>query len=88
MVTAALLLAGCTARFDVDGQAWTRPQASLPQVTLDEMDCARAASLARSTPETFVGGIADAVRTRIEDAQMSQAFARCMQAKGYRPVGT
>lgn len=80
------VLAGCAPRFDIGGGDWTRPEAGIRQVTIDEMDCARAAGHAYWTPESFVGGLADVVRVKMEDAQMTSAFNRCMEGKGYRPT--
>jgi hypothetical protein len=82
----ALALAGCAPRFDIGGGEWTRADMQVQQITLDEMECARAASRAYWTPESFVGGLADLVRVKIEDAQMTGAFSRCMERKGYQPA--
>jgi hypothetical protein len=77
-------LAGCAPQFDLGGADWTKADTQIQQVTLDEMECARLASRSYWTPESFVGGLADVVRVKIEDAQMSSAFTRCMESKGYR----
>jgi hypothetical protein len=55
-------------------------------VTVDEMECARIASRSYWTPESFVGGVADAVRAKVDDAQMTSAFNQCMERKGYEPA--
>lgn len=87
LVAAACVLAGCAApHFDVGGGDWAKSGAGVQQVSLDEMECARTASRAYSTPELFVGGLVDAVRVKIEDGQMTSAFARCMESKGYQPA--
>jgi hypothetical protein len=78
------LLSGCAPQFDIAGRDWTKPDTQVQDVTADEMECARLASRAYWTPESVVGGPADVVRVKIEDAQMSSAFRRCMEAKGYR----
>jgi hypothetical protein len=55
-------------------------------VTLDEMECVRVAREAGSTPELWVGGVADVVRYGIEESQRGGAYRSCMQAKGYQPA--
>jgi hypothetical protein len=85
VVGVACLLAGCAAQFDIGGGDWAKPGAQIQQTTLDEMECARVASRAYWTPESFVGGLADVVRVKVEDAQMTSAFSRCMESKGYQP---
>ena len=86
LAAAAALLGGCAPHFDIRGAEWTKPDAQLQQVTQDEMECARVASRSYWTPETFVGGVADAVRAKVDDAQMTDAFAECMESRGYRPA--
>ena len=80
-----LVLAGCAPHFDIGGGDWARPGSQIQQTTLDEMECARTASRAYWTPDLVVGGLVDVVRVKIEDAQMTSAFARCMESKGYQP---
>jgi hypothetical protein len=82
----ALALAGCAPHFDIGGGDWTKPGAGIQEVTLDEMECARAASRSYWTPDLIVGGLADLVRAKVEDAQMTGAYARCMESKGYQPA--
>jgi len=86
ILATAALLAGCTTRFDVGGGEWAKPGAQVPQITLDEMDCARTAVDARPFPDTIVGGLADIVAAKIQDVKMSLDFDRCMSAKGYQPA--
>ena len=86
IVTAAILVAGCTTRFDIGGGEWTKPGAQITQTTLDEMDCARVAVDARPFPDTIVGGLADIVAAKIQDVKMSRDFDRCMSARGYQPA--
>ena len=88
LAVTACLLVGCAPQFDIGGGAWGKPGAHIQQITLDEMDCARTASHAYWTPESVVGGLADVVRVKIEDSQMTGAFSRCMAGKGYRAVGS
>jgi hypothetical protein len=86
ILVAAALLTGCTTRFDVGGREWMKPGAQFAQVTLDEMDCARVAVDARPFPDTIVGGLADVVAAKIQDAKMSHDFDRCMSDRGYQPT--
>lgn len=86
IVAAAILLAGCTTRFDIGGDNWTRPGAQVAQTTFDEMECARVAVDARPFPDTIVGGLADIVAAKIQDVKMSRDFDRCMSARGYQPA--
>jgi hypothetical protein len=86
-VATVVLLAGCTTRFDISGREWTKAGTQLPQITQDEMDCARRAVDARWSPETFVGGLADIAAVKVEDLQMSGSFNGCMAGKGYQPAG-
>lgn len=80
------MLTACAPKFDIGGGDWTKSGAQIQQVTLDEMECARVASRAYWTPESFVGGLADVVRVKIEDGQMTSAFSQCMESKGYQPA--
>jgi len=86
VLVAAALLAGCTTRFDIGGREWTKPGAQLPQITLDEMDCARVAVDARPFPDTIIGGVADVVAAKMQDVKMSRDFDHCMNARGYQPT--
>jgi hypothetical protein len=86
VITAAVLLAGCTTRFDVGGGEWTKSGAQLPQTSQDEMDCARDAVDARPFPDTIVGGLADIAAARLQDIKMNRDFARCMTSRGYQPT--
>jgi hypothetical protein len=85
-VIVAFALAGCAPQFDVGGSDWAKSGAGIHQITLDEMECARTASRAYWTPESFVGGLVDVRRVKIEDSQMTSAFSRCMESKGYQPA--
>lgn len=84
VLATAALLAGCTTRFDIGGGEWAKPGAQINQTTLDEMDCARIAVDARPFPDTIVGGLADIVAAKLQDAKMSRDFERCMTARGYQ----
>jgi hypothetical protein len=85
VVAAAILVAGCTTRFDIGGGDWTRPDAQIAQTTFDEMECARVAVDARSFPDTIVGGLADVVAGKIQDIKMNRDFDHCMTGRGYQP---
>jgi hypothetical protein len=69
---------------DVAGRGWAKPSAGVQQVTLDEMDCARAAQGAGRTPDPILGGLVDVVRLVMESAQERATFERCMAGRGYR----
>jgi hypothetical protein len=86
VLAAVGLLAGCTTQFDIGGGEWTKPGALVPQVTQDEMECARTAVDARPFPDTIVGGVADVVAATLQDVKMSRDFERCMAGKGYQPA--
>jgi len=86
LLAVAALLAGCSTRFDIGGGEWTKPGTQVPQVTQDEMECARVAVDARPFPDTIVGGLADIVAARMQDIKMDRDFNRCMAAKGYHPA--
>jgi len=86
LVAAVCVLAGCAPMFDVGGGEWAKSGSGVQQTTLDEMECARTASRAYWTPESFVGGLADVVRVKVENTQMTSAFNRCMESKGYQPA--
>lgn len=88
IVAAAILVAGCTTRFDIAGSEWTKPGAQIPQTTFDEMECARVSVDARAFPDTIVGGLADIVAAKVQDIKMSRDFDRCMNARGYQPART
>jgi len=81
-----VLVTGCTTRFDIAGTEWKKPGAQIPQVTLDEMDCARLAVDARAFPDTIIGGLADIVAAKMQDSKMSHDFGRCMTERGYQPA--
>jgi hypothetical protein len=78
-------LAGCTVKYDLSGADWTKPDVMIQTVTLDEMECVRAAREAGSTPELWVGGLADVGRMVVEERQRGGAFHDCMLARGYQP---
>jgi hypothetical protein len=81
-----LALAGCAPHFDVGGSDWGKPDAHVQQTTLDETECARAASRAYWTPDLILGGLLDVVRVTVENGQMETSFDSCMHRKGYEPA--
>lgn len=83
-MVAAVLLAGCSAPLDVSGTGWRRAGADIGQVARDEMECVRAVSGAGETRESYVGGVADAVRHAVRERERLRAYDRCMQERGYR----
>jgi uncharacterized protein YceK len=86
LVAVGLLLAGCTRVLDVSGKEWRRVDASIQQVTYDEVDCARASERAGDLPDRIVGGVADMVVLPLEDKRRGAAYDHCMRTRGYEPV--
>lgn len=81
VVIAVILLSGCTT-MDLRLR-WTKPGVAPQQLTLDHMDCRRSSAAAGSTPESYVGGVIDAVRVEIESVQRTREYDRCMTERGY-----
>jgi hypothetical protein len=79
-------LAGCSVKYDLSGADWTKPGANIQTVTLDEMECVRAAREAGQTPELWVGGLVDVGRYVVEERQRAGAYRDCMQTRGYQPA--
>ncbi len=86
LAAALAVLTGCTAAFDVTGQEWTRPQATIQQVTLDQTECARTAYEAGWTPDLLLGGLLDVGRLAVENGRQAATYRRCMTDRGYRPT--
>jgi hypothetical protein len=85
MAAVAVVLAGCAPAFDVAGRDWTRPNTSVPQVTLDETSCTREAYDAGWTPDLLLGGFLDLERIVIQNVAQIFAYDRCMTQRGYQP---
>lgn len=85
LVAGALLGAGCTTT-SVVPQSWAKPDASVQQVTLDDVQCRRAAQTIGNGPGTIVGGVADAVVVTLQHVRREKTYARCMEANGYVPA--
>ena len=82
LVVIVALLAGCTRIIDVSGTEWRRANASLYQVTLDEVECARDTVNAGDLPDTIVGGVVDALFAELAvapDAEGSQGLQHIAQ---------
>lgn len=88
ILVALIGLTGCTFKYDLSGLDWTKPGALIQTVTLDEMECVRAAREAGSTPDLIVGGLVDVGRVAVEETQRASAYRQCMIAKGYQRVGS
>jgi hypothetical protein len=78
-----LILTGCSAKYDLAGTAWAKPNTLVQQVTLDEIDCAREAREASYTPDLIVGGVLDVGRYFYEERQRFGTYESCMAARGY-----
>ena len=78
-----MALAGCSAKYDLAGTAWTKPATMVQQTTLDEIDCAREAREAGYTPDLLVGGLVDVGRYFYEEHQRFGTYERCMTSRGY-----
>ena len=88
MVGGLVLLSGCTRVIDIAGTEWGRANTTLQQETWDEVECARETEGAGDLPESFIGGIVDAIMLPLEDARRGAAYDRCMVAKGYSPIAS
>ena len=86
LVMVVLLLAGCTRVLDVSGTEWRRANASIQQVTYDEVECARSSEPAGDLWDTIVGGLADLVVVPLEDKRRGASYDRCMRQRGYERV--
>ncbi len=86
LVTLMVTIVGCTIRHDLAGDTWVKPDATIQQVTLDEISCARDARDAGQTLDLVVGGVVDAGRYVAEERQRAGAYRDCVDAKGYAPT--
>ncbi|OGK99212.1 MAG: hypothetical protein A3E31_09415 [Candidatus Rokubacteria bacterium RIFCSPHIGHO2_12_FULL_73_22] len=86
LAVAAALLAGCSAKLEVAGTAWTRPNTMYQRITLDEIDCIRKARDLPKTTESWVGGAFDVGRLALEDRRLQSSYERCMTELGYTPA--
>jgi hypothetical protein len=83
VAVAALWLAGCAPAFDVAGREWAKPGTSIPQVTLDETNCARNAYAAGWTPDLVLGGVLDVGRIVVQNSAQTSTYRQCMRQRGY-----
>ena len=82
VVLAALIaLTGCTTIHDPSD--WTKPAATVQQITYDDMECERESRGIPGTPDLIVGGIVDISRIVIENGQREHIYKRCMKGRGY-----
>lgn len=87
MMKAALALAtllalpACTTIHDPSD--WTKPAATMQEVTFDDMECERASRDIPGTFDPIVGGVADIPRIMIENGQREHTYTRCMKDRGY-----
>jgi hypothetical protein len=82
VVLAALVaLTGCTTIHDPSD--WTRPAATVQQITYDDMECERQSRDIPGTPDLIVGGVVDVPRIAIENGQREHIYTRCMNDRGY-----
>jgi hypothetical protein len=88
LVVLAALAAGCAPAFDVTGRDWAKPGASVPQVTLDETQCARQGHRTGGTPDLLLGGILDLWRLGVEYGGQVADYTGCMTDRGYKPDGS
>ena len=86
LVVTLVVLAGCTRVLDISGSEWRKANASIQQVTYDQVECARATERAGDLPDTIVGGLADAIVRPMEDRKRGAAYDECMRSRGYEPV--
>jgi hypothetical protein len=83
VILALVSFGGCTAAFDVAGREWEKPGAGLPEVTLDQTECARSAYEAGDTPDLLLGGLLDVLRLARENSAQAGAYRDCMTSRGY-----
>ena len=83
LVGLVALLAGCAPAFDVAGREWSKPGASVPQVTLDQTQCARQGHRTGRTPDLVLGGILDAGRLGLERRAQTADYSGCLRDRGY-----
>lgn len=80
-LAALVALTGCTTIHDPS--EWTKPAATVQQITYDEMECERQSRDIRGTPDLIVGGVVDIPRIIIENGQREHIYTRCMKDRGY-----
>ena len=83
VVAAVVALGGCTRALDLSGREWDKPDADIRQVTFDEIECLRKVTDVGRTPESWIGGVADAVRFGLRESARARAYGDCMTFQGY-----
>lgn len=86
LLAVAVVLVGCTRILDIAGVEWRKANATIQQVTYDEVECARATESAGKLPDTIVGGVADMIVRPMEDRRRGAAYDECMRSRGYEHV--
>jgi hypothetical protein len=81
VLAAVVALTGCTTVHDPSD--WTKPAATVLQITYDDMECERQSRDISGTPDPIVGGIVDIPRIAIENGQREHIYTRCMKDRGY-----
>ena len=80
-LAALVALTGCTTIHDPSD--WTKPAATVMQITYDDMECERHSREIPGTPDLILGGVVDIPRIAIENGQREHLYTRCMQQRGY-----
>jgi hypothetical protein len=82
-LAAVFALSGCILTTVHDPSQWTKPAATVLQVTFDDMECERQSRDIPGTPDLIVGGIVDIPRIIIENDQRESIYNNCMKDRGY-----
>ena len=82
-LAAAVALSGCVTITVHNPADWTKPAATVLQVTFDDMECERQSRDIPGTHDLIVGGLADIPRIVIENNQRDSIYNRCMKDRGY-----
>jgi hypothetical protein len=82
-LVAAVALSGCITTTVHDPSDWTKPSATVQQITFDDMECERLSRDIPGTPDLIVGGIVDIPRIVIENGQREDIYNKCMKDRGY-----
>ena len=80
-LAALVALSACTTVHDP--AEWSKPAASMQQITFDDMECERLSRDIPGTPDLIVGGVVDIPRIAIEHGQREHIYTRCMTDRGY-----
>jgi hypothetical protein len=80
-LAALVALSGCTTIHDPGH--WSKPAASVLEITFDDMECERQSRDIPGTHDLIVGGVIDIPRIAIENGQREHIYTRCMNDRGY-----